>query len=135
MKSLQRLFAGLLIIALVSGVSARTQEQDVDITGIYNERDGEFFQVVKNGATYQVLWRYKAGDWVGVAIREGSTFAIAWQRSDRANLGVSLYRIEKGDRGPRMAGGWTNYPGGGIVADTLNFSRRAGTQAAFNIGH
>jgi hypothetical protein len=130
MKKVQRLLAGLMVLGLVTGLAARTQDQDADITGFYNERDGEFFQIVKNGATYQVLWRYKAGDWVGVAIREGNTFAVAWQRSDRANLGVSLYRIEKGDRGPRMVGNWAAYPGGGITPDTLNFSRRAGTRAA-----
>jgi len=130
MKSFPKALGVFLIIGLVAGLSARIQGQDVDIAGFYNEKDGEFFQIVKNGATYQVLWRYKAGDWVGVAIREGSTFAVAWQRYDRANLGVSLYRIERGDRGPRMVGGWAAYPGGGIVPDTLNFSRRAGGQAA-----
>ena len=130
MKPLHKTLAITLVIGLTLGALATTQSQDVDITGFYNEKDGEFFQITRNGASYQVLWRYKAGDWVGVAIRDGDRFAVAWQRFDRANLGVSLYRIEKGDRGPRMVGGWAAYPGGGIAPDTLNFSRRAGGQAA-----
>jgi len=131
MKPFHRILAGMLIVALCAvGALALMQNPEVDITGFYNEKDGEFFQIVKNGASYQVLWRYKAGDWVGVAIRDGDRFAIGWQRSDRANLGVSLYTIERGERGPRMVGGWAAYPGGGIAPDTLNFSRRAGAQAA-----
>jgi hypothetical protein len=59
-----------------------------------------------------------------VAIREDNTPSIGWQRSDGRNLGVSVYKIEKGDKGPTLTGAWSPYPGGGMVKDSLKWSRK-----------
>jgi hypothetical protein len=113
----------LIMSALVAGAEPRAQEA-IDISGYYGEKDGEFFRVSPNGEVYQVLWHQKAGDWIGVAIREGDSLAVGWHRSDGANLGVSLYRIGTSAKGPTLTGGWAAYPGGGIVKDVPTWSRK-----------
>jgi hypothetical protein len=114
---------GLLVVSLVS---ARPAEEN--ITGYYGEKDGEYTKISRNGDNvYQYLNHQKAGDWIGVAIREGDSLSIGWQKSDGRNLGVSVYRIEKGDKGdkgPTLTGVWSPYPGGGIVMDSLKWSRK-----------
>ena len=113
-----RWIAALTLIVGLAGVFARLHAQNApDITGYYGEKDGEFLRVSGNGEAYQVLSHQKAGDWVGVAIRDGDSLAIGWHRADGANLGVSLYKIGKSDKGPTLSGGWAAYPGGGIVKD------------------
>lgn len=117
--------AGLLAVSLVSARPA-----EVDITGYYGEKDGEYTKISRNGDNvYQYLNHQKAGDWIGVAIREGDSLSIGWQKSDGKNLGVSVYRIEKGDKGPTLTGAWTNYPGGGTVKDSLKWSRKLDSRA------
>jgi hypothetical protein len=120
-----RVLAALTLTVGVVGVFARLHAQNTpDITGYYGEKDGEFFRVSKNGEAYQVLWHQKTGDWIGVAIRDGDNLAVGWHRSDGANLGVSLYKIEKNEARPTLSGGWAAYPGGGIVKDAPVWSRR-----------
>jgi hypothetical protein len=100
---------------------------EVDITGYYTQdgmKDGEFVRITRNGEVYQMLQRIAAGDWVGVAIRNGDSFAIGWQRADGANLGVSHYKIEKGEKGPVLVGGWTSMESTRILKDTLKWSRK-----------
>jgi hypothetical protein len=117
--------AGLLAVSLISARPA-----EVDITGYYGEKDGEYTKISRNGDNvYQYLNHQKAGDWIGVAIREGDSLSIGWQKSDGRNLGVSVYRIEKGDKGPTLTGAWTNYPGGGTVKDSLRWSRKLDSRA------
>jgi hypothetical protein len=92
-------------------------------------REGwEDTKISRNGDNvYQYLNHQKAGDWIGVAIREGDSLSIGWQKSDGRNLGVSVYRIEKGDKGdkgPTLTGVWSPYPGGGMVKDSLKWSRK-----------
>ena len=112
--------AGLLAVTLASARPA-----ELDITGYYGDKDGEYTKISKNGDTvYQYLNHQKAGDWIGVGIRDGDMLSIGWQRSDGRNLGVSVYRIEKGNKGPTLTGSWSPYPGGGMVKDTLKWSRK-----------
>jgi hypothetical protein len=115
--------AGLLVASLVSARPA-----EVDISGYYGEKDGEYTKISKTAENvYQYLNHQRAGDWIGVAIREGDSLSIGWQKSDGRNLGVSVYRIEKGDKGdkgPTLTGAWSNYPGGGMVKDSLKWSRK-----------
>ncbi len=112
--------AGLLAVSLVSARPA-----EVDITGYYGDKDGEYTKISKNGDNvYQYLNHQKVGDWIGVAIRDGDSLSIGWQRSDGRNLGVSVYKIEKGDKGPTLTGTWSPYPGGGTVKDSLKWSRK-----------
>jgi hypothetical protein len=125
MKSVKWIVGMLLAAAVlaVSLVSARPAQ--VDITGYYGEKDGEYTKISRNGDNvYQYLNHQKAGDWIGVAIREEDSLSIGWQKSDGRNLGVSVYRIEKGGKGPTLTGAWSPYPGGGMVKDSLIWSRK-----------
>ena len=120
--------SGMCVIVAVAVLVARAQTQEVDITGYYSGdgtfKEGDFVRITRNGQVYQYLQRYPAGDWIGVAIRDGNNLAIAWQRADCVNLGVSFFKIEQGQNGPTLAGGWAAYPGGGIAKDTLKWSRK-----------
>src|SRR5688572_18638688 len=119
MRSLMCLAAILLM--------AQAPAPEVDITGYYTQdgmKDGEFVRITRNGEVYQMLQRYPVGDWVGVAIRNGDSLAIGWQRADGTNLGVSFYKIEKGDKGPALVGGWTSRDSTRISKDTLSWSRK-----------
>ena len=106
---------------------AAPQAPEADISGYYTSdsmKEGDSFRITPSGESYEVLWRYPAGDWVGVAIREGDTLAIGWHRTDGANLGVSIYKIQKGEKAPTLVGGWAAYPGGRIAKDTLKWSKK-----------
>jgi len=115
-------------IAALTVLATRAQTQEVDITGYYSGdgtfKDGDFVRITRSGQVYQYLQRYPVGDWIGVAIRDGNNLSIAWQRSDGVNLGVSVFKIESGEKGPTLVGGWAAYPGGGISKDTLKWSRK-----------
>lgn len=131
-----RLFRWIVGICLMTGLTAmmvRAQAQEVDITGYYVQdgmKDGEFVRITHNGEVYQMLQRYPVGDWIGVAIRNGDNLAIGWQRSDGANLGVSFYKIERGDKGPVLVGGWTSFESTRVSKDSLKWSKKLDTSVA-----
>ena len=125
MKSLRWIAGICFLVGLLAGVRATAMPAEVDITGYYRDKDGEYTKISKNGdSVYQYLNHQKAGDWIGVAIREGDTLSIGWEKYDGGNLGVSVYKIEQGDKGPTLIGEWSNYPGGGTVRDSLKWSRK-----------
>jgi len=125
MRMLLRGLAVFFVAGLLSVSLAYAWAAEIDITGYYGEKDGEYTKISKNGdSVYQYLNHQKAGDWIGVAIREGDSLSIGWDKSDGRNLGVSVYRIEKGDKGPNLVGEWTSFPGGGTRKDTLKWSRK-----------
>jgi hypothetical protein len=110
-------------VSTASFVRARTA--DVEISGYYSEKDGEYTKISRNGENvYQYLDHQKAGDWIGVAIRDGDSLSIGWHKPDGRNLGVSFFKIEKGDKGPTLVGAWAPYPGGGMIKQTLTWSRK-----------
>jgi hypothetical protein len=119
----RRIVVALLVVATAISAGIAHAQAGVDIAGYYEEHDGTFFRIIKSGAVYSVLWRQKAGDWIGVAIRDGENLAVGWQRSDGKNLGVSFYKIVKGEKGPTLVGAWAAYPGGGLAPDTMKWSR------------
>jgi hypothetical protein len=88
-----------LILAMAALLAAAQGGQELDITGYYNEKDGEFTRITRNGDLYQFLQRYKVGDWVGVAIRQDDRLSVAWQRSDGANLGSHGLQDREGRQG------------------------------------
>jgi hypothetical protein len=125
MRSLRWIAGVCFIVGLLAAVLVSAMPADVDITGYYGEKDGEFTKISRNGdSVYQYLNHQKVGDWIGVAIREGDTLSIGWEKVDGRNLGVSVYRIEKGAKGPTLIGVWSPYPGGGTVKDSLTWSRK-----------
>ncbi len=116
--------ACILVVGMPVAWAQASGQNAVDITGYYGEKDGEFTRLSRNGETYQMLERHKTGDWIGVGVLQGDILAIGWHRSDGANLGVSLYKIDKDDKGPTLTGVWTAYPGGGVVKQALTRSRK-----------
>ena len=122
MKRLVVCLCALVLSGSALLVSQATRE--VDITGYFNEKDGEYTRIVKNGDVYLYLSHLKAGDWVGVGIRDGDRLAIAWQRSDGKNLGVSHYRIETGAQGPSLVGNWTSLESNRLGPDRQTFARK-----------
>ncbi len=117
-------------LCLVLGLAAPAQAQDakdVDITGHYSWpgiQEGEDYAILKNGEVYQVLWRTKAGNWIGVAIREGDRLAVAWDFPTGGNLGVAVYTIEKGEKGPSLVGKWASYKDKLVTKDAYKWSRK-----------
>jgi hypothetical protein len=124
MKTLRWIVGVCLAAGLATFIVQAQGNREVDITGYYNEKDGEFTKISRSGTVYQYFNQQKAGQWIGVGIREGDTLSIAWQRADGRNLGVSVYKITKGDKGPVLTGEWAAFPGGGTVKDGLTWSRR-----------
>jgi hypothetical protein len=121
-----KLLRCVVVAVAVAGPSLAVlaQAREPDISGYYNEKGDEFTKITRSGDVYQYLQHSKAGDWIGVAIREDDHLTIGWHRSDGRNLGVSSYRIQRGSSGPTLVGGWAAYPGGRVVQDTLSWSRK-----------
>jgi len=125
MRSFTWILGVCFVAGLLAGTLVSARPAEVDITGYYGEKDGEYTKISRNGDNvFQYLNRQKSGDWIGVGIREGDTLSIGWQKSDGRNLGVSVYKIEKGDKGPTLTGVWSPYPGGGTVTDSLKWFRK-----------
>lgn len=118
-------FAFVLIVLMPVARAQAPRQDAIDITGYYGEGGGEFFfRVSRHGEVYQVLEHHKAGDWIGVAIRDGATLAIGWHKSDGTNLGVTLYRIGTSDKGPTLTGAWAAYASNGLARTELTWSRK-----------
>lgn len=102
-----------------------SRDTGIQVYGDIHGSTISYTKISRNGdSVYQYFNHQKAGDWIGVAIREGDILSIGWDKSDGRNLGVSVYKIEKGDKGPTLDGEWTSYPGGGTRKDTLKWSRK-----------
>ena len=118
---------GVCFVFGLAGSPARAQDKEVDITGHYTWegiKDGEDYAISKNGAVYQVLWRLKTGTWIGVAIRDGDSLAVAWDFPKGGNLGVAVYKIEKGDKGPVLVGKWAAYQDKVTTKDSYKWSKK-----------
>jgi hypothetical protein len=107
--------------------AAADDKQEVDITGHYSWegiKEGETYMITKNGDLYQVLWRQKNGDWIGVAMRDGNRLSVAWDKPNGGNLGVAVYKIEKGEKGPDLVGAWAAYEDKKVTKDTYKWSKK-----------
>jgi len=128
MRSFKWIVGAFFVAGLLAVTLATARPAELDISGYYGEKGGEFTKISKSGDdVYQYLNHQRAGDWIGVGIRDGDMLSIGWQRSDGRNLGVSVYKIEKGekgDKGPTLTGSWAAYPGVGSVKDSLKWSRK-----------
>jgi hypothetical protein len=110
-----------------TGQEVPPKDKEVDITGHYTWegiKEGEDYAISKNGEVYQVFWRLKAGDWIGVAIRDGDRLSVAWDKPTGGNLGVAVYKIEKGAKGPSLVGSWAAYEDKKATKDSYKWSKK-----------
>ncbi len=127
MKSLRCLMAISCVLCL-AGLPANAQDkEEPDITGYYSwdgMKEGEVYGIKKNGEVYQVIWKLKTGTWIGVALRDGDHLSVAWDFPTGGNLGVAVYKIEKGDKGPSLVGRWAAYQDNRATKDTYKWSKK-----------
>jgi hypothetical protein len=121
----------ILVLAMLLGcghqpglTSPAQAGEEQDITGTYNASGGDF-TITRNGEVYQVRWEYPDGRvWVGVALLEGKTLSVAWDFPTGGNLGVAVYKVEKGEKGPNLVGRWAAYQDPRSTADTIAFVKK-----------
>jgi len=102
-----------------------------DLSGYYTckgvELGGKSYSgiavITKKNDVYVIQWVVGGGsNFVGIAVRQGSTFAASWSLpSDKGGIlrGVNVYKIEPG---PRLVGRWATLPGHGhLQNETLTF--------------
>jgi uncharacterized protein (TIGR03067 family) len=69
-------------------------------------------EIQSHGDAYLMRWLRRGGvAYVGIGIRKGNTFSVAW--ANRGTVGVSVYQIEKG---PKLVGVYTELGGVGMIA-------------------
>jgi hypothetical protein len=84
--------------------------QDVALDGTYRSEgvnpDGTKYrgtvEIAKDDQTYLVRWLARQVTSIGIGIVRGDVLAVSYYTG--TNIGVALYRIEKG---PRLTGEWT----------------------------
>jgi hypothetical protein len=116
-----------LVVGSAGSMMPAQDSKEVDISGHYTWdgiKDGEDYAITKNGEVYILLWRLKAGTWIGVALRDGDRFSVAWDKPNGGNLGVAVYKIEKGQKGPSLVGKWAAYRDKLTTKDTYQWSRK-----------
>jgi uncharacterized protein (TIGR03067 family) len=101
-------------------------DEQLEIVGKYSselvEPDGKKLiteaEIERRGDAYLVTYR-KDGKllFVGTALRKGDTLSMTWISSGQA--GVSVYKIEKGKKGPHLTGEFTTLTGLGVVGKEL----------------
>jgi hypothetical protein len=121
--------AGVLIFA-VATCSAMGDDK-LDITGTYKQLNGTLTCIIrKNGDVYNVRWERRGENtvWIGIGLLEGKTFSTAWDFTNGGDLGLGVYKVERGLRGPRLVGRYASYTKGRLdrqqTADTLEFVRK-----------
>jgi uncharacterized protein (TIGR03067 family) len=81
-------------------------------------------EIQKHGDAYLVRWTLGRGlAYIGVGIRKGETFSVAW--ANRGTVGVSVYTIEKGSK---LVGIYTEVGGIGIIAKEQLLPARTGSR-------
>lgn len=105
----------LLRVAAVATVlhvfaPAVSSAQDIALDGVYRSEgvnpDGTKYrgtvEIAKDDQTYLVRWLARQVTSIGIGIVKGDVLAVSYYTG--TNIGVALYRIEKG---PRLTGEWT----------------------------
>ncbi len=80
--------------------------------------------VIQHKETYRIQWRVGTDQFMGVGVVDGKHMGATWAmvKDGMLSAGTLLFRIEKGEKGPKLVGKWTGLPGGGAVhSETLTF--------------
>jgi hypothetical protein len=115
-----------LVPALVLPLaSTSTATEAAPLTGTYDcqgvEPDGTPYrgivQITPNRNTYDVLWIFATGQqYAGLGVLNGDVLAVSYFTN---RPGVVAYKIENGDKGPRLQGQWTVVGAGAVFRETL----------------
>lgn len=122
-------FASLVLVAAASTAlfaQSPPADQPSNLAGTYkcegNTVSGEAYngivQIVAHEGTYRLLWTVAGGEQaVGLGISSGDLLSVSFFGSAP---GVVVYRVEKGDDGPRLVGRWTVFGADGhLFPETL----------------
>lgn len=81
-------------------------------------------EITRKGGTYLLHWTIGQETHGGVGILMGNLLSSSWKTKSGGG-GIVVYRVEGDDRGPRLVGLWSEYPGDGrLQPETLTFVRR-----------
>src|SRR5262245_3105594 len=98
------LVASLTVLGCTKPTPAPAAPAEVNLPGLDKPADSDF-RISKEGAVYKVRWDNPCGrSWIGVGLIENGVFSVAWDFPHGGNLGVAVYKIEKGTKGPKLVG-------------------------------
>jgi hypothetical protein len=105
--------------------SATTAAEAAPLVGTYDcqgvEPDGKPYrglvQIVGSADLYQVIWVFGSGQqYAGFGVVNGDALAVSYFTN---RPGVAAYKIEKGEKGPKLTGHWTVAGAGASFRETL----------------
>lgn len=74
-------------------------------------------EIIPNQGTYDVIWTFGTGQqYAGLGVVNGDVLAVSYFTN---RPGVVAYRIEQGEKGPRLQGQWTMVGAGKVFRETL----------------
>ena len=74
-------------------------------------------QIIPNRDSYDVIWIFASGQlYSGLGVVNGDVLAVSYFTN---RPGVVAYKIEKGEKGPRLQGQWTVVGAGKVYHETL----------------
>jgi hypothetical protein len=98
---------------------------DAPLAGTYDcqgvEPDGTPYhgivQITPNQGTYDVVWIFSSGqEYAGLGVVNGDVLAVSYFTN---RPGVVAYKIQTGEKGPRLQGQWTVVGAGKVFQETL----------------
>ena len=113
-----------LAFALASPSPTRAAEAAA-LVGTYEcqgvEPDGTPYrglvQIIGNAGLYEVIWIFGSGQrYTGFGVVNGDALAVSYYTN---RPGVVAYKIEKGEKGPKLTGHWTVAGAGASFRETL----------------
>lgn len=74
-------------------------------------------EIIPNEGTYDVIWTFGSGQrYSGLGVVNGDVLAVSYFTN---RPGVVAYKIEQGEKGPRLQGQWTMVGAGKVFHETL----------------
>jgi hypothetical protein len=74
-------------------------------------------QIIPHQGSYDVVWTFSSGQqYSGLGVVNGDVLAVSYYTN---RPGIAAYKIESGDKGPRLQGQWTVVGAGKVFVETL----------------
>jgi hypothetical protein len=117
--------ATLAAMAFAASPSATTAAEAAPLVGTYDcqgvEPDGKPYrglvQIVGSADLYEVIWIFGTGrQYAGFGVVNGDAMAVSYYTN---RPGVVAYKIEQGEKGPKLTGHWTVVGAGASFRETL----------------
>ena len=114
-----------LPLANASTTTPIAKEAEAPLVGTYDcegvEPDGTPYHgivsIIANEGTYEVIWTFSSGQqYAGLGVVNGDVLAVSYFTN---RPGVVAYKIEAGEKGPRLQGQWTVVGAGAAFKETL----------------